>query len=82
MATDRMGGEYTPEREAQRKALFVIPVLEWRGWKAQLPDGLLEVHLFSDDRRYELHFNNECIRSGLRSANEAKDYARRWVGDE
>jgi hypothetical protein len=59
-----------------------IDVLEWRGWKAQIPSGLLEVHLFSDERRYELWFNHKVVRSGMQSAQGAKDYARTWVGDD
>jgi hypothetical protein len=58
-----------------------IPTIEWRGWKAQLPDGLLEVHMFSDDRRYQLWFNDDIIYSGLRSFAEAQFYAQAWIGD-
>jgi hypothetical protein len=59
-----------------------IPVLKWKGWRAQVPGGLLEVHLFSDERRYELWFNHEVVRSGMRSAQGAMTYARIWMGDD
>jgi hypothetical protein len=56
--------------------------LIWDGWKARVNGGLLEVHNFGDERRYEVWFKGEPIVSGLRSAYGAKDYAGKWAGDK